>query len=183
MDPNPDTEYGSGSGSTTLGNKVSNLDGYPAGGPVRRNGGEDDKLDGVQLHGAERRPSYKISLQLQEKSSSLKREHPALENMQFRNVFYFCGSFLPSWLRIRIRIQNMDPNPDPDTEYGSGSGSTTLGNKVSDLDGYPAGGPVRGNGGEDDKLDRVQLDGVEGCVGLGSESGSGFRIWIRIRIH
>jgi hypothetical protein len=87
-----------------------------------------------------------------------------------------------------------DLDPDPDSEYGSGSGSTDLiengynsirnpGNKVPDLDGYPAGGPVRGNGGKDDKLDGVQLDGVEGRVGLGSESGSGFRIWIRIRIH
>ncbi len=37
---------------------------------------------------------------------------------------------------------------------------------MSNLDGYPAGGPVRGNGGEDDKLDRVQLDGVERRVGL-----------------
>ncbi len=55
LDPDPDTEYGSGSGSTTLGNKVSHLDGYPAGGPIRRNGGEDDKLDGVQLDGVERR--------------------------------------------------------------------------------------------------------------------------------
>jgi hypothetical protein len=23
--------------------------------------------------------------------------------MKFLNVFYFCGSFLPSWIRIRIR--------------------------------------------------------------------------------
>jgi hypothetical protein len=66
MDPNtnPDTEYVSGSGFTTLGNKVSDLDRYPAGGPVRGNGGKDDKLDGVQLDGVERRPRYKISLQL-----------------------------------------------------------------------------------------------------------------------
>ncbi len=34
---------------------MSNLDGYPAGGPVRGNGGEDDELDGVQLHCVERR--------------------------------------------------------------------------------------------------------------------------------
>jgi hypothetical protein len=29
------------------------------------------------------------------------------------NFFYFCGSFLPSWIRIRIRIQITDPDPDP----------------------------------------------------------------------
>ncbi len=39
---------------------------------------------------------------LQEKPSSvLKREHPALQNMKFLNFFYFCGSFLLSWIRIR----------------------------------------------------------------------------------
>jgi hypothetical protein len=27
------------------------------------------------------------------------------------NFFYFCGSFLPSWIRIRIRIQITDPDP------------------------------------------------------------------------
>jgi hypothetical protein len=27
------------------------------------------------------------------------------------NFFYFCGSFLPSWIRIRIQIT--DPDPDP----------------------------------------------------------------------
>ncbi len=41
---------------------------------------------------------------------------------------------------------------------------------MSNLDGYPAGGPVRGNGGEDDKLDGVQLDGVEGRVGLATRA-------------
>ncbi len=33
---------------------------------------------------------------------ALKREHPALQNMKFLNFFYFCGSFLFSWIRIRI---------------------------------------------------------------------------------
>jgi hypothetical protein len=39
--------------------------------------------------------------------------------MKFLNVFYFYGSFLPSWIRTRIRIPNTDPdpltqlNPDP----------------------------------------------------------------------
>ncbi len=38
------------------------------------------------------------------------------------NFFYFCGSFLPSWIRIRIRIQITDPDPmvrlntDPDPD-------------------------------------------------------------------
>ncbi len=55
------------------------------------------------------------------KSSALKREHQALRNMKFLHFFYFCGSFLPSWIRIWIhwpdwiRIQS-----------GSGSGSETL---------------------------------------------------------
>jgi hypothetical protein len=49
---------------------------------------------------------------LQKKPAAHKRGHPTLQNMNF---FYFCGSFLPSWIRIRI------PNTDPDSEYGSGS--------------------------------------------------------------
>ncbi len=36
---------------------------------------------------------------------SLKREHPALQNIKFLNFFYFCGSYLPSWIRIRISIR------------------------------------------------------------------------------
>ncbi len=44
----------------------------------------------------------------QKKPSALKKEYPALQNMTFQNFFYFCGSFLPTCIRIRI------PNPDPD---------------------------------------------------------------------
>jgi hypothetical protein len=40
---------------------------------------------------------------LQEKPSALKREHPALQKMNCINVFYVCGSFLLSWIRIRIQ--------------------------------------------------------------------------------
>jgi hypothetical protein len=40
--------------------------------------------------------------------------------------------------------------------------------KERDLHRYPAGVPVRGNGGEDDKLDCVQLDGVKWRIGLAS---------------
>jgi hypothetical protein len=67
---------------------------------------------------------------LQEKPSALKREHPEHQNMKiFCTFFYFCGSFLPSWIRIRIR--NLNPDPDPATQInadpcGSGSGSETL---------------------------------------------------------
>jgi hypothetical protein len=55
---------------------------------------------------------------LQEKPSSLKREHPVLKNMKIMDFFfYFCGSFLPSWIRIRIQIADPDPatqiNVDP----------------------------------------------------------------------
>jgi hypothetical protein len=59
---------------------------------------------------------------LQEKPSALKKEHPALQNMKILYFFYFCGSFLPSWIRIRIRNLNKDPDPatqinaDPDTD-------------------------------------------------------------------
>ena len=45
---------------------------------------------------------------LQKKPPAHKRGHPTLQNMNF---FYFCGSFLPSWIRIRIQIT--DPDPDP----------------------------------------------------------------------
>jgi hypothetical protein len=31
--------------------------------------------------------------------------------------FYFCGSFLPSWIRIRIRNLNAYPDPDPATQF------------------------------------------------------------------
>jgi hypothetical protein len=45
---------------------------------------------------------------LQKKPAAHKRGHLTLQNMNF---FYFCVSFLPSW--IRIRILNTDPDPDP----------------------------------------------------------------------
>jgi hypothetical protein len=43
---------------------------------------------------------------LQKKPAAHIRGHPTLQNMNF---FYFCGSFLLSW--IRIRIPNTDPDP------------------------------------------------------------------------
>jgi hypothetical protein len=50
-----------------------------------------------------------------EKNIAFKREHTALQKMKFIDFFYFCGTFLPSL----IRIANPDPyaetplNPDP----------------------------------------------------------------------
>jgi hypothetical protein len=66
---------------------------------------------------------------LKEKPSALKKEHPALPNMKILYFFYFCGSFLPSWIRIRIR--NLNADPDPATQINAdpcGSGSETLPN-------------------------------------------------------
>ncbi len=47
------------------------------------------------------RPSYRRSLQL------LKEAIQHFKKLTFKIFFYFCGSFLSSWIRIRI------PNPDP----------------------------------------------------------------------
>ncbi len=62
------------------------------------------------------RPSYKRSRQLSKKNI----QH--LKTRNFSNFFYFCGSFLPFW--IRIRIPNTDPDhsgsnwdPDPDPQH------------------------------------------------------------------
>ncbi len=55
--------------------------------------------------------SIKDANKLQEKPSALKRGHPAIQNMKFLYLsFYFCGSFLPSW--IRIRISSADPDQE-----------------------------------------------------------------------
>jgi hypothetical protein len=43
------------------------------------------------------------------KPSALKNEQPALQHIKISYFFYFCGLFLPSW--IRIRIPNTDPDP------------------------------------------------------------------------
>jgi hypothetical protein len=58
------------------------------------------------------RPPERTS-KLQQKPSPLKREHPALQNMKFINFFYFCGSFLPSWIRIRIQPNKINADPYP----------------------------------------------------------------------
>jgi hypothetical protein len=41
-----------------------------------------------------------ITPKLQKKPSTLKREHPALQNIKFLNFFFFRGSFLPSWSEL-----------------------------------------------------------------------------------
>ncbi len=71
------------------------------------------------------RPSYRRSLQ------PSKQNIQYLKTWKFWTFFNFCGSFLPSWIRIRIRNLNADPDPDPATQInadlcGSGSGSETL---------------------------------------------------------
>jgi hypothetical protein len=48
---------------------------------------------------------------LQERPSSLKRKHPEPEEMKLIKFFYFCWSYMPSWIRIRIA----NPDPDPGT--------------------------------------------------------------------
>ncbi len=56
-------------------------------------------------------PSYRRSLQLSKRPSNTSK-HELLPIF-----FYFCGSFLPSW--IRIRIPNTDPDPDPETRLNT----------------------------------------------------------------
>jgi hypothetical protein len=57
---------------------------------------------------------------LQEKPSTLKREHPALQKMKILSFFLFFGVFLPSRIRIRNLYADPDPasqiNADPDTD-------------------------------------------------------------------
>jgi hypothetical protein len=48
------------------------------------------------------------------KACSPQREHPALQNIKF--LHFFCGSFMPFWIRIRILrilIQLIKINADP----------------------------------------------------------------------
>ncbi len=71
---------------------------------------------------------YKGSSKLQKKLA-LKREHPALQKMEFITFFQFCVSFLPFWIRIWIRIRNLDP--DPGTPLNP-AGSATLIPKLTD---------------------------------------------------
>jgi hypothetical protein len=56
-------------------------------------------------------PSYMRSLH----PSQVIREHPALQNLKF---LHYCGSFLPSWIRIRFQPTKMNVDP---CGYGPGS--------------------------------------------------------------
>jgi hypothetical protein len=60
------------------------------------------------------RPPYRSS-KLQKKPSGLKRGHPTLQNMNLKKKFYFCGSFLPSWIQIRISnpLSRLNTDPQP----------------------------------------------------------------------
>jgi hypothetical protein len=55
------------------------------------------------------RPPYRTS-KLQKKPSAFEREHPALQNMKFLNIFFY-------FLLVIFALLH----PDPDSEYGSGS--------------------------------------------------------------
>ncbi len=51
--------------------------------------------------------------------SRLQKKPPAHKTLQNMNFFYFCGSFLPSWIRMRIQWSDW-------IRIQSGSGSETL---------------------------------------------------------
>jgi hypothetical protein len=69
--------------------------------------------------GSNRDPDPQPWFKLKGKSSSLKKEHLALKNLNFP---HFCGSF---WA-IRIRIPNADPDPADQNECGSGSATQSM---------------------------------------------------------
>ncbi len=59
------------------------------------------------------RPSNRRSLQ------PLKENIQHFKTWKFCTFFYFCASFLPSWIRIRISNLNADPDPDPATQINA----------------------------------------------------------------
>ena len=62
------------------------------------------------------RPPWRTS-KLQEKPSALKREPPALQTYNYLLFFYFCGSFLPSCIRIQPTKINAEPDPQQCYRY------------------------------------------------------------------
>ncbi len=50
---------------------------------------------------------------IQKKPGVLKSKRLALQNMKFIKFFYFCRSFLPSWIQIRIQPTKINADPDP----------------------------------------------------------------------
>ncbi len=61
--------------------------------------------------------SIKYVQVIEEVFSSQKRPSNTSKHELLPFFFYFCGSFLPSW--IRIRIPNTDPDPDPQTRLNT----------------------------------------------------------------
>ncbi len=65
----------------------------------------------------------------EEAFSSQKRPSNTSKHELLQKIFFFCGSFLPSWIRIRIPNSDLDPlvrlNPDP-IRIRIQSGSDTL---------------------------------------------------------
>jgi hypothetical protein len=52
---------------------------------------------------------------IEEAFSSQKRPSKTSKHELLQIIVYFCGSFLPSWIRIRIR----NPDPDPQTRLNT----------------------------------------------------------------
>jgi hypothetical protein len=50
-----------------------------------------------------------MDVQATEEASALRREHSALQNMNFRNIFLF----------LWVMFAHLDPDPDPDPDLGS----------------------------------------------------------------
>jgi hypothetical protein len=75
--------------------------------PIQIQGFNDQKL----------KKNYKV---IEEAFSSQKRPSNTSKHERLHIFFYFCGSFLPSWIRIRIPNPDPDPqtrmNPDPDPQ-------------------------------------------------------------------
>jgi hypothetical protein len=70
-------------------------------------------------------PLLKDGSKFQETLQALKREHPALQNMNFFTFFFFASLF-SYWIWIWICIPNVDLDPDTADQNQCGSGSTTL---------------------------------------------------------
>ncbi len=60
---------------------------------------------------------------IEEAFSSQKRPSSTSKHELLQIIVYFCGSFLPSWIRIRISIPNTGPDdPDPQTQLNTDPG-------------------------------------------------------------
>jgi hypothetical protein len=82
--------------------------------PIRIQGSDDKKLNkNLQLkffiYFLIKNCNFYLSLGLQKRTYKLEGEAfspqkrtSSTQNMKFLNIFYFCGSILPSWIRIRI---------------------------------------------------------------------------------